>query len=248
MKLKIATWNLQLPVTALRRKKIRLHTERQQADIWVLTETHDDFSPGDEYTAVSSVAGRDGLHEPEHRWVSIWSKYPLEALSTSDKQRSAVARVSPASGDSFIVFGTVLPWIGSKWRDRPGAGGVAFREALAMQLADWIRLRKQFPKDEFFLLGAFNQDLVGRPPRYYGSVTNRKVLEAALERAGLVPLTGGNNDPIRRDSPPCACIDHICTRRDSKLLTGNTERWPDTPVPQRGLSDHFGVAALLSGK
>jgi endonuclease/exonuclease/phosphatase family metal-dependent hydrolase len=246
MNIKIATWNVQLPVARRRREKLRQHADREQADIWVLTETHDGFTPGDEYKAVSSAAGRDGTHKAEHRWVSIWSKHPLEPLKTSDSERTAAARVSPASGDPYIVFGTVLPWIGSKWHGHPSAGGVAFGEALALQSADWVHLRKQFPKDEFFLIGDFNQDLVSRPPRYYGSVTNRKALEAALDRAGLMSLTGGDNDPIRRDSPPCACIDHICTRRDSKWLAGSTVRWPDSPVPQRGLSDHFGVSVSLS--
>lgn len=94
--------------------------------------------------------------------------------------------------------------MGDKWGGYPSAGGVAFRESLAVQLADWPRLRSEFPKNEFFVLGDFNQDLVSRPPRYYGSVTNRKALEAALERAGQVPLTGGESDLIRRDSAPCA--------------------------------------------
>lgn len=248
MKLKIATWNVQLPVAPRRREILRQHTDREQADIWVLTETHDGYTPGDEYSPISSDEKRDGLHKPEHRWVTIWSKQPLERLTTSDTRRTAAARITLSSGDPFIVFGTVLPWMGDKWGGHPNAGGVAFREALAVQSADWLDLRKKFPKDEFFLLGDFNQDLVSRPPRYYGSVTNRKALETALERAGLVPLTGGDHDPIRRDSPPCACIDHICTRRDSKWLAGRTVRWPDCPVPQRGLSDHFGVSVSLSRK
>jgi hypothetical protein len=248
MKLKIATWNVQLPVSPRRRKEMRLHTDREQADVWVLTETHDDFTPGDDYSPISSLAGRDGLHKPEHRWVTIWSKQPIERLATKDELRTAAARITPSSGDPFIVFGTVLPWMGDKWGGYPSAGGVAFREALAVQLADWLRLRREFPKDEFFILGDFNQDLISRPPRYYGSVTNRKALEAALERAGQVPLTGGENDPIRRDSSPCACIDHICTRRDTKWLPGKTVRWPDCPVPKPGLSDHFGVAVSLSRK
>jgi hypothetical protein len=245
MKIKIATWNLQLPVAPLRRKAMRLHTDREQADIWVLTETHDGFSPGDDYTVVSSMAGRDGLHKPEHRWVSIWSRHPLVPLSTSDNQRTAAARVSPTEGDPYVVFGTVLPWIGSTWRDHPSAGGVAFREVLAVQVDDWISLKKEFPNDEFFLLGDFNQDLVSGPPRYYGSHANRNELEAGLKRSGLKVLTGGANDPIRRETKVCACIDHICMRQDSAWRVDATTRWPDSDKPQKGLSDHFGVAATL---
>jgi endonuclease/exonuclease/phosphatase family metal-dependent hydrolase len=245
MKLKLATWNLQLPVAPRRRQKMRQYTDREQADVWVLTETHDGFTPGHEFFH-SSSAGRDGTDKPEHRWVTIWSKHPITPLVTTDEQRTAAVRVSPASSDSFIVFGTVLPWLGSTWRGHLSAGGVAFREALSIQLADWTRLRRSYPKDEFFLLGDFNQDLVTSPPRYYGSVTNRKSLNEALKRAGLVVLTSGDNDPIRRSSKGCACIDHICARRDSAWTLKSTVHWPDSLMPERGLSDHFGVAVSLS--
>jgi hypothetical protein len=39
--LKLATWNLALPVSARRREAMRAHTDRERADIWVFTETHD---------------------------------------------------------------------------------------------------------------------------------------------------------------------------------------------------------------
>jgi endonuclease/exonuclease/phosphatase family metal-dependent hydrolase len=176
--------------------------------------------------------------------VTIWSRDPLERLGTSDKQRTAAVRIKPPSGDQFIVYGTVLPWIGSSWRDHPTAAGVAFREALSLQAADWARLRREYPGDEFFVLGDFNQDLAS-PPHYYGSRENRVELEGVLERSGLVALTAGDCDPIRRDSAPQACIDHICGRTDSKWRAQPAARWPDAPVPEKHLSDHFGVSVSL---
>jgi endonuclease/exonuclease/phosphatase family protein len=244
--LKLATWNLELPVSPRRREALRAHTDREQADIWILTETHDSFTPGPTFTSHSSAPRRDGLHEPEHRWVTLWSRHPIEALFTSDVQRTAAARITPDSGAPFIVYGTVLPWIGSPWQGHPSAGGVAFREALSVQLDDWIRLRRDYPAEELFVLGDLNQDLVS--PHYYGSRANRSTLEAALERAGLTALTAGGGDPIRRDSSPRACIDHICARHDSSWRPAPAVRWPDLPAPDRRLSDHFGVSVVLTSR
>ena len=62
----------------------------------------------------------------------------------------------------------------------------------------------------------------------------------------LIALTSGSGDPIRRDSPPRACIDHICSRRDSMWHPIEIERWPDLPVPDKTLSDHFGVRVTVT--
>lgn len=223
---------------------MRAYTDREQADVWVLTETHDGFSPGHGFSH-SSAAGRDGQHKKEHRWVTIWSRYPLDPLATSDEKRTAAARIKPESGPAFVIYGTVLPWIGSTWQEHPSAHGVAFRESLAVQAADWLKLRRDFPDDEFFVLGDLNQDLVQSPPRYYGSRANRVALQAALEGAGLHALTAAGGDPVRRDSSPCASIDHICVRRDSKWTAAPAIRWPDAPTPERWLTDHFGVSVSL---
>jgi endonuclease/exonuclease/phosphatase family metal-dependent hydrolase len=134
--------------------------------------------------------------------------------------------------------------MGSSWRGLPSKGGVAFEEALAVQKADWARLREAHPNEELFVMGDFNQDLVGS--RYYGSVKNRKNLEAALNETGLVALTGGDMDPVYRESAPCACIDHVCARADSKWRVMSTERWPDAEKPVRNISDHFGIAVELA--
>ena len=54
--LKIATWNLArvLPKQAARTAKIVGWLDRVDADVWVLTETHDSVSPGLGYSAVST--------------------------------------------------------------------------------------------------------------------------------------------------------------------------------------------------
>ena len=109
MTFKIGTWNLQLPVAEKRRIAMRMHTDKENADIWVLTETHDGFSPGHEFHH-SSLPGRDDNKGPEHRWVTIWSKHKLETLKTKDKKRTAAVRVTPTNAAPYLVYGTVLPW------------------------------------------------------------------------------------------------------------------------------------------
>lgn len=240
--MKLATWNLALPIGPTKRKAARAWTDRIAADVWVLTETHDGFSPGLPYLC-HSAAGRDGSDPPGHRWATIWSRDRLEELPTTDLKRTAAARVFPDQGDPFLVFGSVLPWLGSKWQGKPSAGGIDFEEALKVQADDWLQLRREYPNEELFVMGDFNQDLVH--PRYYGSGRNREALTAALNKCGFVALTGGDGDPVRRDSPPCACIDHICGLRDSCWRPQPAVRWPDAIKPDTRLSDHFGVAVCF---
>lgn len=240
--MKLATWNLE---RAKNCAALRQCTDEQNADVWVLTETHDVFSTGQAHSS-SASARRDGtkLDGTGDRWVTITSKHPIQPLATTDGVRTHAARVSPKEIAPFVVFGTVLPWRGDKWRGFSSAGGVAFAEALKVQLADWRKLRAEFPEDEFFVLGDFNQDLAAE--HYYGSKVSRAALTDALDAIGCTALTGGEGDPIVRDSAPFACIDHICARRDSCWTARAAQRWPDSPQPVRALSDHFGVSIEFS--
>lgn len=240
--MKLATWNLARPNTIGRRQALRERINKIGADVWVFTETHGDLARDFPFSC-SSAAGRDGipgLDTPGDLWVTISSTYRIEPLPTADKIRTAAARVFPNEGAPFIVYGLVLPWLGDQWRGHSSAGGIAFREALEVQLSDWKKLRREYPDDEFFLLGDFNQDLASS--HYYGSQINRLGLIAALDACGLVALTGGENDPIRRASAPCACIDHICALSASNWTPLPGIRWPDAPKPVKKLSDHFGTA------
>ena len=238
----IATWNVMLPVAARRRVELRAHIDAIAPEILVLTETHDGFDAGLPYKH-PSAPGRDGLQGHEHRWATICSRYPMHPIETSDPARTAAALIMRQQAVPLLIYGTVLPWIGSTWREYPSVNGQAFAASLEIQVNDWIMLRSAHPDAEIFVAGDFNQDLV--TPRYYGSQLNRARLEEGLERAGLVAYTAGAHDPIRRDSPPCACIDHIAGRLDSRFRIQRTRRWPESVVPSKALSDHFGVAVEL---
>jgi len=66
-----------------------------------------------------------------------------------------------------------------------------------------------------------------------------------MDEDGLRILTSYESDPISRDSPPYACIDHICVSQRQNLKLARTERWPDASKPDKKLSDHNGVCVDL---
>jgi len=245
--MKLATWNLERLGYPRRRSMapLRAHMEAIGADVWVLTETVEDMSPGAEYVGVATT-GSDREQKPDEVWTKIWSRWPIEALPpTSDPVRCVAARVVHPQRGAFVVYGTVLPWTGSKWRGLRGAGGVAFGAALDAQELDWAALRADFPADDLFVMGDLNQPIGVGPPRYYGSEVNERHLGEALARLGLIAFTAGDNDPVRRGSNRLACIDHICGPISYVPRVRRTIRWPDSPKPLDGLSDHFGVAVEL---
>ncbi len=245
--MKLATWNLQRLVSPSDRKMapIRAHMDAVNADIWVLTETGEEISPGAGYAGIATT-GSDRDQEPGEVWTKVWSRWPVEALPpTSDPVRCVAARVVHPQRGAFVVYGTVLPWSGSSWRGLRGAGGVAFGAALDAQASDWAALRAEFPADDLFVMGDLNQQLGVGSPWYYGSKVNGRRLSEALARLGLVAFTAGDNDPVRRGSNDLACIDHICGPALRASHVRRTSRWPDAPKPVDGLSDHFGMAVEL---
>jgi hypothetical protein len=161
--------------------------------------------------------------------------------------RSVAALVKPSEGAPLIVYGTVLPWLGSRWRDFPADDGMAFRAALAAQLADWIAIVRQFPGGDLCVLGDLNQDLSRRD--YYGSRANRTALLDALRTVGLSALTADPTDPVRAVARDRASIDHICVpARVVQQGSPRLEVWPSGAAPDRRLSDHYGVAADLGSR
>jgi endonuclease/exonuclease/phosphatase family metal-dependent hydrolase len=237
--LRLANWDVNRPVAPSRVAAVRAAIGAVGADIIVLTEAHDALCPGYGHS-LGSLPGRDGRHAPQHRWVKICSRFPLQPLPVSDAHRTVAARVDPGGG-TVVLFGTVLPWKGSTWRD--AAPHDAFREALRLQMEDVKRLRHAFPDDDVFMIGDFNQDLCGG--HYAGTAANGRLPGAHLHDAGLVAITAGRNDPVRRAAPAYACSDHMSMPLDARWTVGDVRCWPDAPASQAGLSDHFGVVADL---
>jgi len=242
--LKIANWNLERVSPSQQRAiVIKKHISAVGADIWYLTETHENLGPDGEFFSCFSTEP-DRPSQSGERWVGLFSRWPMTSLSAfvSDTSRCAAGHVADSPFGELVLFGGVLPWTTS-WRGIPSANGQAFDAALSAQSDDWQRLSQAFPDATLIVAGDFNQDLAAR--HYYGSKKKRYLLENTLNKCSLTPLTAGVNDPIARDSTPYACIDHICISAGQNWIPSDTQRWPDSPAPIRKMSDHFGVSVEI---
>ncbi len=245
--MKIATWNLEraLPQSA-KAERQRQWMGRIDADVWILTETHQAIAPGTGYHSVASGLPDRPSTEGE-RWVQIWVRqdWAIAPLTTSDEARTACTLVGLSAGQQYLVYGMVLPWLGSSWRSHPAAQGQAFAAAVATQQADWQRLRADYPQAALIVAGDFNQDL--NALHYYGSRRSKEVLRQALAAAGLDCLTAGENDPVHRlIKGQHSNIDHICVARNPPGQLQEVFAWPPQLEDLRGLSDHFGVGVAIA--
>lgn len=243
---RIATWNLnRVRPGEPRGQRVRRQLGQQQVDVWILTETSTQLSPGPGWHGVFS-APRSKARVDE-RWVAVWTRGEAPEVTTADPDRTSAARVRLPGGIELIVYGTVLPWLGSPWQEHPSRGGAAFAAALEAQAADWQRLRRDHPDALLCVAGDFNQDLNDK--HYYGSGRGRQKLRETLEGAGLVCLTGGDRDPVAAVTHgERGNIDHICVSHE---LAGGDPRswaWPGSHDGLRGLSDHFGIGVVLSDR
>jgi hypothetical protein len=232
--MRIATWNLD---HAKHPDMLQKFMERQKADIWILTETRPQATPGEGYTcAASSCQARD--YPTNDRWVSIWVHERLrwEAQGMSaDPERSAAVRILRGDQPALFVIGTVLPW---RSDDRHNAlrGAEAFCHELQRQACEWRALRCAHLADEFCIAGDFNQELVGSIGA--GSRKGRDMLVGTLRDLGLRCVTA--TEPA---AGKAAGIDHIVVSRG--LLASELEFWPAMIGELKGLTDHYGVYAEL---
>lgn len=242
--MKIATWNLErVEPQSPRADRQKGWLWQIEADIWILTETDQAVSPGPDYGSISSDLPDYPARESE-RWIQIWVRDgDISPIPTSDQARTACALVSLKGGQTCLVYGTVLPWLGSAWRTYGSRD--AFMAALSYQQSDWQRLMADFPDTAFILAGDFNQDLNDVP--YYGSRSHKQALRQAMVDSQLVCFTCGANDPVRRvTGGQHSNIDHICVSRDRGIEFLDSFAWPGELDALKGISDHFGVGIELS--
>lgn len=238
--MRIATWNLDHVRPGGRRtQRIRDAINWVGADVWVLTETHREFSPGESYVSwASSVEAQD---RPQGEcWVSIWVRRGISAAPLrlfGEPQRSAAVRITGVSGRDLAVFGTVLPWRGDCVSSVRGA--TRFEEAVSWQQRDWLALTNEA---DLCIAGDFNQELSAGGP--VGTKRGMAVLNAVLASHSLVCLTANASDPLLQRGWRTS-IDHILV---SKRLAKNASvvaTWPEEhPLPS-GMPDHYGVCAAL---
>ena len=155
--MRIGVWNLEC-VKFKERNVARLDFLRERdADIWVLTETHDeiDLSSTHPYTvrSRSRVKSRNDMH-----WVSIWSKFPLLEHIKCDDVRAAIALLQTPIG-SLLLFGTVWPWSSDQGEhpvDGAWTGWARQPPVIVQQKAKWDQLKASLPGAVLCVAGDLN--------------------------------------------------------------------------------------------
>ena len=215
------------------------------ADIWVLTESHSQVAPSVGYQRLAQ-SGRADAADADESWVAVWSRVGGTPVLTTDRDRTAAAEITLGPVRSLVVFGTVLPWLGSAWGNVAAANGAAFSASLAEQVADWKRIRAANPGRELCVAGDFNQDLL-TVGHYYGSKAGRAAVRAALEASKMSCPTGDPTDAVHHHTAGRAAgIDHICISAGLSMANDSAHVWPAPEARGATLSDHFGVCITVA--
>jgi hypothetical protein len=232
--MRIGTWNVEYAY-APRLAALREVLTANRADIWVLTETHEDLTPPDCEVVVHSEQrpkNWSGIR-PGSRWVSIWSRYPIiteVSLPRADCERTVSALLDLGEGRTMLVYGTVMPWKGDggkfDWSE--------YHRVIPEQCAEWLQLKQTYPKAKICVAGDFNTDMGSGA--YYGTKRGIAALRAGLAACDTFCAT----DPSRFTTgflsyPP---IDHIALSIEDLDSTSVVAAWP---ADKKALSDHSGV-------
>jgi hypothetical protein len=241
MPFSVATWNVERPSVRSWKKlpAIRGRIAAVNADVWVLTESRTSIAPGDDYLGIHSPPHPPRRSDPDERWVSIWSRLPMERVSVRPSLWSATALIDTDLG-RVLVHGVVLPFHAEP---NPDGGPVLawseFRKELARQATDWGDLRRMYPDAPVVVAGDLNQNLDGA--RWYGTVETRGLLRLALDGAGLTCLTTEDavlSGQLKFDH----LVDHICVS-PGLSESSTVEIWERVSFDGVRMSDHAGVAA-----
>ena len=241
--LRVGTWNVQYG-RGIEKNQRRLSLLRSQAaDVWILTETHDDLDLSASHRAVHS---QQRYATPGGRWTTLWTSLPLiERLATDDPRRCVAARLDAGDAGEVILYGTVLPWNGDVGpvKDSPARGWEEFPRVVSGQGREWLSLRERFPEATLIVAGDLNQDLGGK--HYYGTKACRALLRTELARASLVCLT--TTDRFGADVLQHPSIDHVCAGPGlGGHITAEVHGWNNV-VDGARLSDHGGVLVAIKG-
>lgn len=239
--MRIGTWNLERPsARSWRKGPAQLEQLRAvDADIWVLTETRASVRPSQDHRFGSHAPAHPARRpDPDERWVSIWSRYPLRDAGISPSRRGTVACIADTPLGELVVYGTVVPWAHEPDPDGVVRAWNIHRRELARQAEEWQWLSERFPA--LCVAGDFNQ---AWRPGGYGTAQDRRAHHAAADAAGLVCLTADETDGHR------PLIDHILltTSWAARYDAGVAATWSGVRSDGTRMSDHAGVAVDIGG-
>lgn len=227
--MRIGVWNVEYAYLN-RLEGLRSVLRSNEADVWVLTETHDHLVPlGLRYVAHSGprkTGFPPGMRRGS-RWVSIWSRYPIQhTVETVDADNRTVAALISAPAGPIVIYGTVLPWPASK---------PTFLEAMAEQAPEWLRLRQAYPDAMLCVAGDLNTDM--DKSRSFPGKAGINALEEAMRECGLVCATSPGKIPSASLARPP--IDHVLL--PDACSTNVTATWEGITPEGVRLSDHSGL-------
>lgn len=247
---RVATWNLQRHSSRAWSKapRQRERMEAVAADIWVLTETFVDRSPGDEFDGVFSPPHPDRRPNPNERWTAIWSRWPITSLNDPHPhRRGSLAAVVTSPIGPVIVYGTVIAYHLERFHDdgRPARAWEVHAAEVERQVREWQRLRDLHPSVPLIVAGDFNQARSGR--RWsYGTGAARQAVTEGLARAGMRCLT--ETDLVETGAiSDRSHVEHICVTDDLEPV-GPLHAWDRFDDHGRELSDHPTLAVDLRAR
>lgn len=226
MKFRVATWNVERPTTKgwkrpLKNPHIMEQIDSINADIWILTETHEVITPGDGFEVVSCES--DSYHTEGECAASIWSRFPIiRQIETYNSKDSVCAEIKTPAGN-LLVYGSIITYAQDKGLDGQSKLWREHYKAIEAHEMDWKKLSKLgLP---LCAAGDFNETLCDT--RWYGTKKGRAMLENAIDNSGMECLTKEYK------------IDHICLSREW-ANNAVAHRWSPPVVDTKPVSDHDG--------
>jgi endonuclease/exonuclease/phosphatase family metal-dependent hydrolase len=235
---RIVTWNLERPRARSVAKNQMLHQKLREidADIYVLTETHEAIRPGLTYHGqATSVSAHNqwrylnNPHTPGENCTTIWSRWPIvRHEETFDSTHAVCVEIATPVGP-LMVYGTIITWHADRGADGTSRNWAEHHKSITAHATDWATMRGDIP---LCVAGDFNTTLDGT---YYGTREGRTLLNNALQAANLGCVTG---------SLP-QTIDHICLSTRWARQVQQHFTWQAYTERGRPVSDHHGVGVDL---
>lgn len=247
--MRIATWNLNRPKigepdrSAAQQERIR----ELEADVWILTETNGNVSPGTEFQAYMSST-ISGYHSDGETRTTVWSRFPVrQQIETHDPDTAVCIELDSPVGP-LLVYGTVIPYHDAGTRAPYRSAGrdqiskpawQLHHESIPLHEADWRRIREQFPSHHLCVGGDFNQSRDGHlwsGRLWYGTKEGRELLSESLNRVGLICKT--EDDFVESGKLTTrSTVEHLCFSKDLAQRVGGVDAWENG----KPLSDHNGL-------
>lgn len=207
------------------------------ADVWVLTETFTDRSPGAGYAGCCSPHHPERRPDEAERWTAIWSRWPMAPLDVPlPHRRGTIAARVEAPFGPLIVYGTVIAWANEPVFDdgQPAKPWEVHLAEIERQSREWVTMRDSYPGVPLVVAGDLNQGRSGRKWDY-GTAAARRDLTDGLNRAGLRCATEVDlveDGPLDRSHVEHICIDHRLE------VVGDVHAWDRVDHDGTRLSDH----------